>query len=235
MCSTGRRQHAVAGTGQHSDLLEVSTDAEDTTENPPSVRRSRRCYWGHSWLTRNSRLSSLWSSIREKTCHWGKTPSASNFSVSDRLKTAKNVHFNSERWALAFMDQTWRAKQLWFLLFAQSAGMCIFIVDTFILLFTVTSVFAVVFLCETIKVLKIWSWKGRMWWMICARKDDALRSDLLVGGGRRVSLCASWDRNRRHNQLELRITAALWVPLQSHPPKSASFLGGSHLVRTAGS
>lgn len=31
--------------------------------------------------------------------------------------------------------------------------------------------------------------------------------------------CALWDGNGPHNQLELRITAALWVPLQSHSPK----------------
>lgn len=36
--------------------------------------------------------------------------------------------------------------------------------------------------------------------------------------------CALWDGNGPHNQLELRITAALWVPLQSHPPKQASGL-----------
>lgn len=33
--------------------------------------------------------------------------------------------------------------------------------------------------------------------------------------------CALWDGNGPHNQLDLRITAALWVPLQSHPLKQA--------------
>lgn len=33
---------------------------------------------------------------------------------------------------------------------------------------------------------------------------------------------ALWDGNGLHNQLELQNTAALWVPLQSHPPERVS-------------
>ena len=45
--------------------------------------------------------------------------------------------------------------------------------------------------------------------------------------------CASWDGNGAYNQLELRITAALWVPLQSHPLKQAPDPGSGHQVNTA--
>lgn len=55
--------------------------------------------------------------------------------------------------------------------------------------------------------------------MLRCRVNEALDTACLL-----PLFCALWDRNGPHNQLEIRITAALWVPLLSHPLKQVSGL-----------
>lgn len=105
-----------------------------------------------------------------------------------------------------------------------------FIVDTFILLYTVTSVLLFYIYCLSFFFFHWWNNKvfNFKWRPItkCKSEDVIKCWRLLPGEALGVGLirmcCALWDGNGPHNQLELRITAALWVPLQSHPQRQAS-------------
>lgn len=155
---------------------------------------------------------------------------------------------------MSCMNQTgWtiRWADFGFILVAQSAGMCIFIVDTFILLQVFYCFkFIAFFIHGTIKfsteIMWIqfptgccykWSVKADREDGVCGRTDEPLLECPLAAeaspSGRPLTMsCALWDGNGPHNQLELRITAALWVPLQSHPPKQAAGTGSGPLRST---
>lgn len=62
-------------------------------------------------------------------------------------------------------------------------------------------------------VLKTFQGDLQCWSVMSVWKEGGCPTGLM---GRGMS-CAPWDGNGPHNQLGLRITAALWVPLQSHP------------------
>lgn len=111
-----------------------------------------------------------------------------------------------------------------FLLTAQSAGMWIFIVDTFILFYIVLSLSLFHLWNNKVFNYNEYTFKQSC---VCGRKDESLLEyplveEALTSARPHMMSCALWDGNGPHNQLELRITAALWVPLQSHPPKQAS-------------
>lgn len=110
-----------------------------------------------------------------------------------------------------------------------------FTVHTFILFQNVTCFTVLIFVC-------LWNSKDFSWnnkteypdWGEMSSVMDVMdgcvpekRTCVSASSGMKQSAhllrmsCALWDGNGPHNQLKLTITAALWVPLQSHPPKDA--------------
>lgn len=75
--------------------------------------------------------------------------------------------------------------------------------------------------------------------LLCGMKEDGLPLLIVVDEGSSpyqgpcegMMCCALWDGNGPHNQLGHIITAALWVPLQSHPQKKTGL--ARDLVRPA--
>lgn len=102
----------------------------------------------------------------------------------------------------------------------------IFTPDAVIAFFTATGVLLLLFkhgFCSSCESFEL------TWHEFClkniSRWPAVLKRNVWCVEGRRMPhradgsgmSCAPWDGNGPHNQLGLRITAALWVPLQSHP------------------